>query len=156
MVNPKMEAIVQNQNLRIFLGFMVSDIKKMVEEKSDRAVHRSVEHRLDWHTLEWLKTALARLEAFRSDLEEEKRGKFVDAGMDKFCNCPFHLRRLKSIGVTHISDLLSVDPFRLQDALHSAELESGDRIREPHLYVGIWLKVRRIAERSARTPHPFL
>lgn len=154
MVDPKKEALIVNQLQLIILGFMVSDIHRMLDEKTDEAIRwTSARHPLNHEDLDRLKVTLGLVESLYKQIEKAKEGAFFDITISQICSCPIHVEHLKKAGISTLVELQKTGPLQRRAILYDAEKASGGR-RQHHLYIGMKFMMEKLAGKAEKSSPP--
>lgn len=154
MVDPKKEASIVNRHQLMILGFMASDIHRMLEDKTDEAIRwTSTTHPLNQEELGRLRVTLGLVEGLYKQVERVKEGTVLNITISQICSCPIHVEHLKRAGISTLVELQKTGPLQRRAILYDAEKASGGR-RQHHLYIGMKFMMEKLAEKAEKSSPP--
>jgi hypothetical protein len=148
---------MSNKNARIrndlsILAIIVSSLRLIIAEGTDRAVRPSRPQSLDENEILRLRTILKKIEAFADKVKVEINNRTVSVMVNEICDCPIHVECLRRVGVYTLSELHDADPFLVKETIDVAEKRSG-KPPQYQLYSSLKFRTEQVAK-SHEQPHP--
>lgn len=148
---------MSHKNARIrndlsILAIIISSLRLILAEKTDRAVRCSRPQDLDENEIVRVRTALKKIEEFASKVRVEMYNRTVSVMVNEICDCPIHVECLRRVGVYTLSELHDADPLLIKETIGEAEKKSG-KSPQYQLYSSLKFRTEQVA-RSHGQPHP--